>query len=80
MIEFRKAVPDKKPAKPAKAKKPTAAQIAALKAQVGTGDLKSPKKLVSIRLDQEIVTLLKATRGDGWTSHINSVLRADLGI
>ena len=80
MIKFREIAPAKKPMKAAKAKKPTAAQIAALKAQVGTGEMKSPKKLVSIRLDQEIVSLLKATRGDGWTSHINSVLRADLGI
>lgn len=80
MIKFREIAPAKKPAKPAKAKKPTAAQIAALKAKVGTGELKSPKKFVSIRLDEEIVSLLKATRGDAWTSHINSVLRADLGI
>lgn len=79
MIRFKEIAPAKR-TKQAKVKKPTKAQINALKAAIGTGDLKSPKKLVSLRLDQDVVFMLKSINGEGWTSKVNSVLRTDLGI
>ena len=43
----------------------------------GRPPLDSPKRLVSLRLDQDVIDRFRAT-GRGWQSRINSVLRDHL--
>jgi uncharacterized protein (DUF4415 family) len=55
-----------------------AADIADIKLRLrGRPPLQTPKHLVSLRLDQDVVAHFRAT-GPGWQSRINAVLRGHL--
>ncbi len=45
----------------------------------GRPRLENPKKLITLRLDQDLIEKYKAT-GDGWQSRMNDALRKAVGI
>jgi uncharacterized protein (DUF4415 family) len=45
----------------------------------GRPKAESPKKAISIRLDQEVIDRFKAS-GDGWQSRMNEALRKAVGL
>lgn len=45
----------------------------------GRPRLDNPKKLISLRIDQDVIDKYKAT-GEGWQSRINEALRKSVGI
>lgn len=45
----------------------------------GRPKLESPKKAVSLRLDQDVIDGFKAA-GEGWQARMNAALRAHLGL
>jgi uncharacterized protein (DUF4415 family) len=51
----------------------------AIDRKLGRPKAESPKKAISIRLDQEVIDRFKAT-GDGWQSRINEALRKAVGL
>ncbi|MCZ8180103.1 MAG: BrnA antitoxin family protein [Rhizobium sp.] len=51
----------------------------AIDRKLGRPKAESPKKAISIRLDQEVIDRFKAT-GDGWQSRMNEVLRKAVGL
>lgn len=55
------------------------AEPAAIHVRQGRPPSERPKKLLSIRLDQDVVEGFKAT-GEGWQSRINAILRKELGL
>lgn len=51
----------------------------AIDRKLGRPKAESPKKAISIRLDQEVIDRFKAT-GDGWQSRMNEALRKAVGL
>jgi len=51
-----------------------AARMAELRKKPGRPPLPSPKKLTAIRLDEDVITHLRAS-GRGWQTRINQILR-----
>ncbi|QLF69774.1 BrnA antitoxin family protein [Peteryoungia desertarenae] len=51
----------------------------AIDRRLGRPKAESPKKAISIRLDQEVIDRFKAT-GDGWQSRMNEALRKAVGL
>lgn len=51
----------------------------AIDRKLGRPRAESPKKAISIRLDQEVIDRFKAT-GDGWQSRMNEALRKAVGL
>ncbi|MFN4205274.1 MAG: BrnA antitoxin family protein [Agrobacterium albertimagni] len=51
----------------------------AIDRKLGRPKVESPKKAISIRLDQEVIDRFKAT-GDGWQSRMNEALRKAVGL
>ena len=52
---------------------------ASLDRQLGRPKAETPKKAISIRLDQEVIDRFKAS-GDGWQSRMNEALRKAVGL
>lgn len=53
--------------------------IAGLKTSRGRPRMQAPKKQVSVRLDQDVLTVLRAS-GPGWQARMNDTLRKALGL
>ena len=51
----------------------------AIDRKLGRPKAESPKKAISIRLDQEVIDRFKAS-GDGWQSRMNEALRKAVGL
>ncbi|THV22988.1 BrnA antitoxin family protein [Peteryoungia ipomoeae] len=51
----------------------------AIDRKLGRPKAESPKKAISIRLDQEVIDRFKAS-GEGWQSRMNDVLRKAVGL
>lgn len=49
-------------------------EVARKTAKVGRPPIPNPKRMVSLRLDQDVVDGLRAT-GPGWQSRVNAMLR-----
>lgn len=52
---------------------------ASIDRKLGRPKAKTPKKAISLRLDQEVIDRFKAT-GDGWQSRMNEALRKAVGL
>ena len=52
---------------------------ASIDRKLGRPRAESPKKAISLRLDQEVIDRFKAT-GDGWQSRMNEALRKAVGL
>ena len=52
---------------------------AAIDRKLGRPKAETPKKAISLRLDQEVIDRFKAT-GDGWQSRMNEALRKAVGL
>ena len=53
--------------------------LVAAKSRGGRPKVETPKVLVSMRLDQDVLDALKAS-GDGWRGRANAMLRKGLGL
>ncbi|MDR7026725.1 BrnA antitoxin family protein [Rhizobium rosettiformans] len=52
---------------------------ASIDRKLGRPKAETPKKAISLRLDQEVIDRFKAT-GDGWQSRMNEALRKAVGL
>ncbi len=52
---------------------------ASIDRKLGRPKVETPKKAISLRLDQEVIDRFKAT-GDGWQSRMNEALRKAVGL
>ena len=52
---------------------------ASIDRKLGRPKADTPKKAISLRLDQEVIDRFKAT-GDGWQSRMNEALRKAVGL
>ena len=52
---------------------------ASIARKLGRPKAETPKKAISLRLDQEVIDRFKAT-GDGWQSRMNEALRKAVGL
>lgn len=52
---------------------------ASIERKLGRPKAETPKKAISLRLDQEVIDRFKAT-GDGWQSRMNEALRKAVGL